>query len=125
MRHFLVKYGFSRDEVISIDHTEIEKAIYAHLTGAKVAFKSGSVSGDKIISVTPDFHRELGWGYDHVLDGYDYKDLNHDDLQNKYRHFLGQMTEKVKYLMESGQKHLIGKNQVLPRSTPKQNLLKT
>lgn len=114
MRHFLVKYGFSRDEVIQIDHTEVEKAIYAHLKGITVAFKNGSVSGDRIIAIVPDFNSELGWGLDHKLDSYDYGDLDRVGLREKYQSFLSEIKEKVQYLMQTGQTNLIGKNAKIP-----------
>lgn len=54
-RYFRVKFGFDEKEEILVDETELAKAFYIHLTGKKAIFKNGSVSGDKIISITPDW----------------------------------------------------------------------
>ena len=114
MRHFLIKFGFTANEVLPIDHTEAEKAIYCHLTGSVGAFKAGSVSGDKIIAVVPDYNAELGWPPDHKLDGHDFNDLDREGLRDKYTQFLAVQKERVQYLMHTKQQHLIGKNAKLP-----------
>lgn len=54
-KYFRVKFGFDEKEEILVDEMELAKAFYIHLTGKKAIFKNGSVSGDKIISITPDW----------------------------------------------------------------------
>ena len=60
-RFFKVQYGYGANEYIPIDETELKRAIYAHLTGKKVALENGSVSGDKIIVIAPDWNKAMGW----------------------------------------------------------------
>lgn len=57
MKHFKVQKGYNND-FVEIDETELEKAINAQVTG-KVAFfkRGGTVSGNHIISVEPDFDK--------------------------------------------------------------------
>lgn len=114
MRKFLIQTGYSTNDLMQIDHTEVEKAIYCHITGAVGVFSSGSISGKHIIKVVPDYNAELGWPPDHKLDGYDYNDLDRQGLRGKYMNFLSEQRERVNYLIESKQEHLIGKGVPLP-----------
>jgi len=112
MKYFRVDYGFNGNQIIPIDETELEKAIYAHITGKTVVFNNGSVRGDKIIAIAPDFHRELGYGYNHKLDGYDWKDLA--PVERKYAGLIGHTKERVQYLIVNGKEALIGQNTPIP-----------
>lgn len=112
MRHFKIDFGFNGSQTIPIDETELEKAVYAHITGKVAVFKNGSVSGDKIIAISPDIHGVLGWGYDHKLDDYDWADWHKESP--KYDGYLGAIKDKVAYLIETKQEYLIGKNVEIP-----------
>lgn len=112
MRYFRVDYGFDGGRIIPIDETELEKAIYAHITGKTVVFKNGSVSGNHIIAIAPDFHRELGWSYDHKFDNYDWKDL--EPIERRYTGVIAAVKEKITYLIQTKQEHLIGKDITIP-----------
>ena len=114
MRYFHIKYGFSANEIKPIDHTEVEKAIYCHLTGKVGVFKNGSVSGVNIIEVGPDYNAELGWAPDHKLDGHDFNDLDREGLRDKYTQYIASQKERVQYLMHTKQEHLIGKGAKIP-----------
>lgn len=100
MKYFRVKYGFGPDEFIGIDETELDMALRAHIGGKKGLFKEGSISGDKIIAITPDFNRVLGLNRDYRLTGEDYKELG--KKRDEYELFL----EEKKYEISSGQKLL-------------------
>lgn len=75
MKYYRVKYGFSHDEFISVDETELPMAMRAHITGKKGVFKEGAVSGDKIIAIVPDWQRIMGWNRDYNLMGEDYQEI--------------------------------------------------
>ncbi len=58
MMYFKVQKGYGEKDYVEIDETELEKAIKAQVSG-QVAFfsKGGTVSGNHIISITPDFDK--------------------------------------------------------------------
>lgn len=84
MKHFRVKIGFGKDEFISIDETELRKALIGQIRGrdAVVIFKEGSVTGNSILSVTPDFNRDLGYARDYVLNGEDYAQIGGNTVED-------------------------------------------
>lgn len=77
MKHYRVKYGYGRDEFISIDETELPKALKAQVKGqgSMAFFNEGSVNGDKIMAVLPDFQRDMGLNRDYQLSGEDYAQI--------------------------------------------------
>ncbi len=91
---------------IPIHGDELEKALYAFLTGQPVVFEMGAAN--KVINIVPDYNKRAGY----YTDG----KLSPDDIADRERykhHFagvIGEVKEKVQYLMENNQKHLIGKN---------------
>ncbi len=72
MKYFKVKIGYGADDFISIDQTELRKAVIAQVKGGVVIFNEGSVAGNSIISVLPDYNREMGYHRDYKLTGEDY-----------------------------------------------------
>jgi hypothetical protein len=109
MKYFKVIKGFRTDEFIPIDETELDKAIYAHLTGKVVSFNNGSINGDAINSVMPDWHRAMGWNYGHIMQTDDWDEIRSKGIENKYAGAIGESKEKVQYLIETNQLHLLGK----------------
>ena len=106
-KYFKVQFGYDTDQFIPIDETELEKAIYAHLTGKKIGFENGSVDGNKIISVTPDWNRAMGWNV-----GYKPTPEEHGEIQatvgKKYLGVVALAKERVQGYIQSGEIDKIG-----------------
>ena len=103
-RYFKVYLDFNR--YIPIDHTELEKALHAFITGKPVVFEMGAAS--RIESVVPDFNRTLGWNSDYKPTADDQADL--ESIKPAYLGYVGKVKEKVQNLISQRQEHLIGKN---------------
>ncbi len=71
-RYFKVQKGYGDDDYISIDETELRKAMIAQVKGQVAIFKEGTVAGNSIISILPDWNRTMGWKRDYKLVGEDY-----------------------------------------------------
>jgi hypothetical protein len=114
MNDFKIITGFTPEEYIPIDETELERAIYVHLSGSKSAFKNGSISGDKIHSVQPDFHRAMGWNRGYKLGPDDYAELAEKGVDKAHYKEIERARERVQYLVEHKQTDLIGKGVIIP-----------
>lgn len=87
MKHFKVKIGFGKDDFISIDENELPMALRAQITGKVGVFNEGTVSGNNIIAITPDYNRLMGYNRDYQLDGEDYNHIGKATV-SEYREFL-------------------------------------
>jgi hypothetical protein len=96
-KYFKVKIGFGSDDFISIDETELRKAIIAQGSGQVAIFNGGTVSGNNIISITPDWCKVMGWNRDYQLTGSDYVQVG-ERRQNEYRNFIEDTVNEVKGL---------------------------
>lgn len=72
MKHYRVIFGYGKDDFISIDETELRKAIIAQGTGRVVLLNEGSIAGNEIKRIIPDYQRDMGWNRDYQLTGEDY-----------------------------------------------------
>lgn len=111
---YKVLFGFEAEDYIPIDEKELERAIYAHMTQKNAAFENGSVSGTRIVAIQPDYHAEMGWNRGHVLGPDDFDELRSKGIDEAHRAFQISAKERVQYLMETKQEHLIGKHVPLP-----------
>lgn len=89
MKYYRVKYGFDKDDFYSIDETELKKAIVAQTQGSIFICNEGTISGNNIVSIMPDYNRVLGLNRDYQLTGEDY-DLLGAQAVKDHRNFLQQ-----------------------------------
>lgn len=103
---FKVKHGFENQDFIKIDESELEKAIYAQMSGKVGIFKGGTVRGSNIISITPD------WGFNagYELQAEDFAEIRNSGAERKARELMEQAKDHVYELVNSKQEHLIGKS---------------
>lgn len=94
MYYFKVKIGFKDDEFLGVDENEVEIALRAQITGRVAVLKSGTVSGNHIISITPDYQKEMGWAHDYHLTGEDMLEIGNEKVE-EYRNFLAEKKGKV------------------------------
>jgi hypothetical protein len=106
MRHFIIKTGYSPEDFISINETELEKAIYAHLTGMTVALENGTISGKNIISIKEDWHKAMGWNRGHRLTAEDFEEI--ENTCKSYKGLLSAAKSNVVSCMNTGRVDLIG-----------------
>jgi hypothetical protein len=74
-KYYRVKTGYGKDDFISIDETELSKALRAQIKGSVAVFAEGSVSGNSILTITPDYQRMMGWNRNYSLTGEDYDEI--------------------------------------------------
>lgn len=94
MKYFRVKYGFGKDDFYSITEAELPKAIRAQVKGTVVAFDEGTIAGNNIISISPDYNRALGVNRDYALTGEDYDILGAQTVKD-HRNFFSDTKREV------------------------------
>jgi hypothetical protein len=90
MKYFRIKIGFEPNDYISIDETEYESAVKAQITGKVCITKEGTISGNNIISIKPDWNRVMGFKPDYQLVGedWDYIGKKRVDEYRSFEHFI-------------------------------------
>lgn len=74
--HFRVKIGFDKNDYVSVGQEEYSKAVRAQINKSVVIFKDhGSISGANIISVLPDWNKELGYNNDYQITSEDMNEI--------------------------------------------------
>ena len=83
---FKIKTGFGKNDFIQIDETEVAQAMRAQINGGVCVTKNGTVSGNVIQQILPDWNKVMGWNADYVPQGEDYNYIG--SRQEKYNLFL-------------------------------------
>jgi hypothetical protein len=123
-KRFKVKYGYTIADQVSIDETELEKALYAQKFGEVVQLGNKQVNGRNIIVIEPHWHYYTGW-YDYYepLNGDDFAQIERDAPKELLEGMIRNYRERVDYLINTGRKNLIGKNVSLPElDKPKEEI---
>lgn len=107
MNYYKIVRGFGKGDYIPIDETELDKAIFCHLTGTIGAFKNGSITGTHISAVVPDLHAMMGWNEMYELTPEDYRVSR--AKKNEAQEFFGLVTSAVKEMVETRRQDMIGK----------------
>lgn len=75
MKFYRVKYGYGKDDFYSVDENELPKAIRAQVNGTIFVCEEGTIAGNNIMAISPDYNRALGLNRDYELKGEDYNEL--------------------------------------------------
>ncbi|HEC32989.1 MAG TPA: hypothetical protein ENI63_01885 [Candidatus Kaiserbacteria bacterium] len=122
-KYYRVKVGYGKNEFISIQENELEKAIYAFETNVKAKFDNGVVRGQDIIAITPDYHKALGCNNaEYEFNSYDWAELAQSGLKKPLLETYKLASMRVDYLIEHKQENLIGKNVEIPELDIKSEL---
>ena len=120
--YFKAIHGFDAEDYVPIEAEELEKAIYAHMTGSKAVFASGSISGNMITVVQPDYHKAMGWNQGYKLGADDFAELAQHGVDKSHQKYLAKTKERINYLVANGRQTEIGKNVPIPElDNPKRN----
>lgn len=82
MKYYRVKYGYGGNDFYSVNEEEVKKAIRAQINGTVAIFEEGTVAGNHIISISPDYNRLLGYNSDYVLTGEDMREISTQQRQD-------------------------------------------
>lgn len=102
MKYWKIQIGYSADNFISIDETELAMALRSQINGKIGIFKEGTISGRNIISITPDYNRMEGYNRDYKMTGEDYERINKSTV-DEYRKFLTETKNQIDKQLQSGQ----------------------
>jgi hypothetical protein len=123
MRYFKVIRGFGNEDFIPIDESELEKAIYAQISGKMVIFRNGSINGSHISAIMPDLHRAMGWNYGYKLGVEDHREIAKAGVKAQYAGALEGAKDRVQFFIESGRETEIGTGVAIPDRENKKPLL--
>lgn len=124
MNYYKIIRGYNTEDYIEINETELEKAYGAFLMKKDGVYSGGAVRGSEIIAIQPDYHKTMGWNRGYKLGEDDYAELRRKKIDSDMKSMLSNMNIKVKYLLDSGQADLIGKDVVIPELENKNEIVK-
>jgi hypothetical protein len=104
--YFRVKTGYGADDFISVSQAELPTAIKAQVTGKVGVFKEGTISGNHIISITPDLQRAMGYNRTYQLTNEDYNYIPRDTV-NEHRLALEEAKTNVSLLLGGSEQKLL------------------
>ena len=92
--YFKVKIGFDKNDVIEITDAELGIALRAQVSGRVAIFRGGTVAGNNIISILPDWNKELGLNRSYQLTDEDFRQIGKKKI-NEYREVFAGETKKL------------------------------
>ena len=107
--YFKIYVGFGGDRNISIDESELDKAMYTFIAQKRAILGGEAIDGKIIQQIKPDYNRALGWNDDYKPSGEDFSYIS--PLRREYEDALAESEGRVRSLIESGQVDLIGKSE--------------
>jgi hypothetical protein len=115
MMYFKVKIGYGADEYISITTPQdLEKALHAFASKEDTFVAGRPLRGVDIITITEDWNKALGVADDWRLTGEDRQLLVSRGIRKQYAGVIEKYSKRVQYLIDNGQKHLIGQKVSIP-----------
>lgn len=110
-KYFKVKFGFHQSDYVSVDELGLQKSIFAMYSKKPIQIGDIFIQGDKIISITPHYHKYTGWN-----EFYEPKEAE-DFLQIKrdcpdFEGYVESTKNYVAGLMQSGKVQEIGKQEI-------------
>lgn len=96
-KFYRVHTGYGPDEFIQIDETELEMCIKAQITGKVAITKQGTVSGNIIQKIVPDWNRVLGYSRLYKLQAEDYNDIK-KSVREDHFNLIEDTTRKIQNL---------------------------
>lgn len=98
---YKVKFGYGQNDYVRIDALEVPRAIKAQVTGKIAMLDGGSIAGNAILAVVPDYNYALGLKPDYQLTGEDYRELG-DKAIAEHEAVLEAATNYVSLELQSG-----------------------
>lgn len=98
MKYYRIKWGYGKDDFYSVNEQDVPRAIKAQLTGSVFMCDEGTIAGNSIMAIMPDYNRILGFNRDYQLTGEDYAELTRE---TKHEHM--QYLEDIKHQIENKQ----------------------
>lgn len=90
MQYFKVRLGFGKNDFVSIDETDLSKAMRAQVKGTIVILGGESIAGNTISRISPDYNRIMGWYADYEPTGGDRERLESNSEIKQCRMLLEQ-----------------------------------
>lgn len=109
MRYFKLQTGFNPEDFISITENELEKAIYAQITGAVAIFNNGTVRGNNILSLKEDIYKAMDWNYGYKILPEEWTEINNSLKRQGYVGLISQAKNNVQRLLNENGTDEIGK----------------
>jgi len=109
-RFWKIKFGYKPTEYVSIEEGgELEKAIYAMMTGNPTQLGNKFIKGTHIMSIEPNYHKHTGWNdFYEPTTGQDFEQIKRDCPD--YTGVLEEYKQKIIHLQQTNQINLIGQN---------------
>ena len=95
MKKYIVKIGFGTSDFITITEAEVPTAIKAQITGKVAVFSEGTVAGNNIISVLPDYHSMMGWNHGYALTAEDFAEIAASRECSEAKNLLSQVRQGI------------------------------